>query len=70
MTTQNDRENVKCEICKKNKAGIEYAESFTDYSHGFSKMICNGCYKKILIKKRDTINKTLEELNGTKEDKR
>jgi methanogenic corrinoid protein MtbC1 len=35
-----------CEICKKNKATMNYADGFMEYTHGFIQRICRGCYNK------------------------
>jgi uncharacterized membrane-anchored protein YjiN (DUF445 family) len=37
-----------CEICKKNKATINYANSPLDFAHGFVRRICKSCYNKIM----------------------
>lgn len=36
-----------CSRCKKNKATLTYAESMTDFTHGFSQEICQNCYDEI-----------------------
>ena len=53
---------MKCQICKEVEEEMTYAESVMDFTHGFTKKICKSCYKKILLDKKDTINKMLKEL--------
>ena len=53
---------MKCQICEEAEEEMNYAESVMDFTHGFTKKICKGCYKGILLDKRDNINKTLKEL--------
>jgi hypothetical protein len=36
-----------CCRCKKNKATLNYAESYLSCSHGFIEHICQECYEKI-----------------------
>lgn len=38
-----------CSRCKKNKATILYANSITDFTHGFMENICQGCYDKQMM---------------------
>jgi len=55
-------EKVKCKICNDKEGELDYAESTMDFIHGFKKKICKGCYKKILLDKRKSINKMLKSL--------
>ncbi len=52
----------KCKICKKKKAELTFSESTMDFIHGFKKRICKECYKKILLERKESIEKTLKSL--------
>ncbi len=53
---------TKCNICKKRKGTLTFAESVMDFVHGFKQKICKQCYKEILIERRNKINAMLEKL--------
>lgn len=35
-----------CVRCEKNEAVLTYADSFMDFSHGFTERICQDCFDK------------------------
>ena len=56
---------MKCEICKKRNANIDYAESTMSYTHGFISHICRKCYINLIkdrIKKYKSNLKVQEKL--------
>lgn len=59
--------NTLCQICHKNKATINYADGWMEFTHGFVKKICSDCYDNITKNSewykrgcRDTIKRVLK----------
>lgn len=55
---------MKCEKCK-NKAEITYSESTMDFIHGNKQILCNKCYKKILLKRKEDVEDALKDILET-----
>jgi hypothetical protein len=68
MKVPSSKVKNKCQVCKKKKATITYAQSFLDYTHGFAERLCKDCYRNKLQRTINSCKERLKELDKTKDE--